>query len=516
MKNSKNFKRGNFNPSRNKPVSSEKQKSNVMGLSEGDYFKGFGKIIRRSVPGPVIFIVSDGYGCIEAVIKDSDFKEGDVVELSGEVRERAGKIQIEIEKIFPAQKDFGLLFEKNSEPVRVDFSIKSQRLEKLKPYFIKIAKRIRRALLENQPILIRHHSDADGIIAGLAIEQSSKKFIKKIGLDPEYVVYRSPSKAPFYEISDVFRDVILSERLRQFEQKKPLIIVLDNGSTPEDVLGLKTLFSLGFEVIVVDHHNPIVIENKKTLVDEYLSLHLNPYKEGLDSQTCAGMLAYELARFICEDYESKTFPAVAGISDRCLIEETDEYIKNSGESRVFLEKIGIAIDFISYHIRFNPGKGLFEELFQNNEFVETINEEVRKGFETQLQSTMPYLRTKEIEGVVFSYIDLEKYTVRFKYPAPGKVTGAIHDILATEKETLPLITLGCLTDMIIIRATKPILPVSEIIKTLKKDLPQANIDGGGHDCAGSIKFVSAHFTEVLENIKNQVKNIHYLEKNQEE
>ena len=86
------------------------------------------------------------------------------------------------------------------------------------------------------------------------------------------------------------------------DRKKPLIIVLDNGSTPEDVAGFKILKTLGYEIMVVDHHNPVIIKDGKTSVCPYLELHLNPYMFGFDSQTSAGMLCYELARFIDEEF----------------------------------------------------------------------------------------------------------------------------------------------------------------------------------------------------------------------
>lgn len=511
--NNRKFERGSFNKFDRPP---RNVVETIINLKDGDYFSGNVKIMHRAQPGPVIFTVSDGYGSVDAVIKDSDLEVGTVIKLSGKVNARAGKLQIEIDSMSPSKIDFNSLIEQNSEPANRSFSIKSERLEKLKPYFYKIAKRVRKAVLESQSILIRHHFDADGIIAGLSIEHSCRMLMEKIGVNPEYNLYRSPSKAPFYEISDVFRDIVLTKRIIEGHgQKKPLIIVLDNGSTPEDVLGLRTLKSLGFEVIVVDHHNPVVIEHKKTAVDPYISLHLNPYIEGLDSQTCAGMLAYELGRLIYEEYDEPALPAVAGITDHCLIPETERYIENSGKTREELEKIGMSMDFIAYCLKYDPGKGLFEELFRNKEFVSIISSEVKTGFETQLQSTLPYLRTQEIDGVVFSYIDLEKYTIRFKYPAPGKVLSAIHDVIATEKETLPVITLGCLQDMIILRANKPILPAQKIIKRLKKDLPNANVDGGGHECAAAIKFVSASLTDVLENIKMQVKELKYLENSEE-
>jgi RecJ-like exonuclease len=496
---------------------SQRSMASVIDLKGGDYFSGTVKIMRKAVPGPVVFIVSDGYGSIEAVTKESNFEVDEVVHLEGEVSERANKLQIEIDKMIKSpEADFESIIQENSKPIERPFSIKSDRYEKLKPYFYKIAWRMRKAILQNQSILIRHHADSDGITAGIAIEQSCRKLMEKVGVNPEYNLYRSPSRAPFYEIADVFRDVVLTKRIIESHgQKKPLVIVLDNGSTPEDVLGVKAISSLGFEVIVVDHHNPVQIENKKTAVDDYVSMHLNPYIEGLDSQTSAGMLAYELARLISEDYENTALPAVAGISDRCTIPETDEYIKNSGKTRKELEEMGIAIDFISYNLKFDAGKGLYEQVFVNKEFVKTINEEVKKGVETQLQSTMPYLRTQDIGGVIFSSIDIEKYTVRFKYPAPGKVVGMIHDIVSAEKEA-PHITIGYLSDMIIVRATKPVLPVDKMIKALTKAIPAANVDGGGHECAGAIKFVSAHLTDILENLKLQIKNLNYLENSQKD
>lgn len=324
----------------NNNVFEQRTIKNIAALKSGDKFTGIVKIMRKSHPGPVIFTVSNGYGVADAVIKDSAFNVDDIVEISGYVNERAGKIQIEIEKIRETKIDFDSIIDKSSEPNNTSFTIESERLEKLRPYFHSISKRIRRAVFENQPIMIRHHADSDGINAGLAIEYSCKLLMEQIGVNPGYNLYRSPSRAPFYEITDVFKDVVLVKKIIEGHgQKKPLIVILDNGSTPDDVLGLKTMKSMGFEMIVVDHHNPVVVENKKTSVDPYLSLHLNPYIEGLDSQTCAGMLAYELATWICKDYSNPSLPAVAGITDRSNIKELEDYISKSGKTRKELEEI---------------------------------------------------------------------------------------------------------------------------------------------------------------------------------
>ena len=249
------------------------------------------------------------------------------------------------------------------------------------------------------------------------------------------------------------------------------------------------------------------MDGDKTSVCDYLSLHLNPYMFGLDSQTCAGMLCYEIARLIDKDYEEPMLPAVSAISDRCEIDETEEYIKLTGKSRDELRNVGTAIDFASYNLRFSSGQGVYEEIFSNPVMVEMMSKQVAKGMKTQLQSTLPYVRTREIKNVIYSNIDLEKYTMRFTYPNPGKVIGMIHDTVAQEHPSRDVLSIGYLSDMLIVRATKPVLPVATMIKNLQEKFPEANVDGGGHECAGAIKFVSAHRDVILEEVKTMLKEL---------
>jgi len=477
-------------------------------LTNRDYFKGDVKIIRKAKPGPVVFIVTNGLGAIEAVIKDSEYNVGDVVYLEGQVNEHKGRTQIEIKTIRKSTMDFDSIMFERSKPVRQTFSISSPRYEKMKDTMVNIATRIRMAILKGQPIMIRHHNDSDGFISGLSIELGCLSFMKSQGIDPKFLLFRSPSKAPFYSSGDVLRDLVLSKRFVEEDNSdmKPLIIVADNGSTPEDALGLNILKTLGYESIVIDHHNPVEIdENGVTSVDKYLVGHLNPYKHGLDSKTSAGQLCYEIARMVSENFDLPEMPAVAGISDRCDVQETEDYISNTGKTREYLGKIGTAIDYISYQLKHDAGKGVIEELFNNYDFVLILNAEVAEGFENQLRCALPYLRSVEINGINFSTIDLEKYTMRFTYPAPGAVLSRIHEFAAKENENLPSLTIGMTEDMFIVRASKPILPVQEIIDNLKAKFPQANVDGGGHEMAGAIRFVSAHKDSLIEEIKAQLK-----------
>lgn len=478
-------------------------------LTNRDFFKGDVKIIRKAKPGPVVFIVTNGLGAIEAVIKDSEFNVGDVVYIEGQVNEHKGRTQIEIQKIQKSTMDFDTIMLQKAKPLRLTFSITSDRYEKMKPIMVSIATRIRAAVLKGQPIMIRHHNDSDGFISGMSLEMAIVQFMKDQGIDPKFLLFRSPSKAPYYASGDVLRDLVLSKRFVEEDNSelKPLIIVCDNGSTPEDAFGLAILKTLGYESIVIDHHNPVEIdENGVTSVDKYLIDHLNPYKLGLDSKTSAGQLCYEISRMICENFELNLMPAVAGISDRCDTPETAQYIEQTGKEKDYLGKIGTAIDYMSYQLKHDAGKGVFEQLFENYDFVLLINEEVRKGFENQLQCALPYLRSQEINGVNFSVIDLEKYTMRFTYPGPGAVLSRVHEVAAKQNESLPSLTIGATEDMFIVRASQPVLPVQDIIDQLQAKFPYANVDGGGHEMAGAIRFVGAHKEILIEEIKNILKN----------
>ncbi len=489
------------------PNREQETKHSLESLKVGDYFAGPVKITRKFQAAKTILTVTDGMYSMDATISRTTFNVGDIVEIQGAVTEYSGRLQIEARDMKASTHDFDAHIEKLSHPVRTELSVRSASYEKLRPYFIRIAHKIRKAILNHQAIIIRHHADADGIMAGMSIEKSCEMLMQEIGLESEHYLYRSPSRAPFYEFADFLRDVSLSERVLAPFGRKPLVLVLDNGSTPEDIFALRTAKSLGYDVIVIDHHNPVVMHGKKTSVCPYLLDHVNPYMEGLDGTIAAGLECYEIARMIHENFENLIYPAVSVIGDRVNTPEGDEYLKRSGKSREELMHLVIAIDFLAYHLKFDSGRKTYEKIFSVPEFTSLINEKVKESTELQLQSTLPYLRTFTIGNITLSYIDLEKYTLRFQFPTPGKLIGNIHDIIKDGREDQPIITLGLLSDMIIIRATKPVLPVAKIIETLKAQIPEANVDGGGHEVAGTIRFVGAHQEAILENIKVQVRNL---------
>ena len=151
-------------------------------------------------------------------------------------------------------------------------------------------------------MFLRHDADCDGYSSAICMERAILGFMDEVTGDEnlKYQNYkRAPSRAPFYEYEDAQKDMAywLRDKVKN-AAKPPLVIITDNGSTEEDILGYKQVKLYDCPIVVLDHHYPGELdENGKVAVDHIVDGHINPYLEGFDSNVCSGMLGYEMARF---------------------------------------------------------------------------------------------------------------------------------------------------------------------------------------------------------------------------
>ena len=530
--------------------------------------KVYGEVVQiQQTSGPTIFTITDETAITWAAAFDEPgvrvyphINIGDIVEVVGEVNQHNGEIQIEsenIEKLDDATaKKMGDLIDKaldeKATPEDVDFLIKSPVLDRLKPKMREAAKVIKRAILDGRSILVRHHADADGICAGVAMEKAIIPLLKEFNPDGEaewHYFKRSPSKAPFYELEDVVKDLSFAlEDLERHGQKLPLIVLLDNGSTEEDIVALMQAKIYDIEIVVIDHHFPgelitKTLRNGETVegsvevapediiggtvaVDEYVDTHVNPYLVGGDSQITAGALATEVAHILNPDVEDliKHLPGIAVLGDHADADEVDQYIElaaTKGYDAEQLKKIAECIDFEAYFLRFMNGRGIIDTILgvdnldKHPKMIEALYKEYLKRVDTQMKAAMPNIkRTQLANGIYFNVLDVEKYAHKFTFPAPGKTCGFVHDKIVKEiGEDKPIITLGHGPDFGVLRATDSVhqifgFNVNNIVISLADKIPEAGIDGGGHECAGSIKYIEGLGNKVLKELLNEVQNMH--------
>ena len=508
----------------------------------GKTVKIVGEVVQiQQTSGPTIFTVSDETSTTWAAAFEQpgvrvypEINTGDIVEILGEVSLHNGEIQIESESIAAldgeeageARKLINEAIDAKAEPENTELLIESETLEKLRPKMKEAAKAIRRAILDGRSILVRHHADADGICAGVAIEKAVVPLLKETNNDSDaewHFFKRSPSKAPFYEIEDVVKDLSYSlEDMERHGQKLPLLVLLDNGSTEEDILAIMQVKIYDIEVVVVDHHFPGEVTDGKVAVDEYVDTHVNPYLVGGDSQITAGALAVEIAKMINPEVKDKLMhlPGIAAVGDHARSEEAEKYIKlaeDKGYSEDDLDKVATCIDFEAFFLRFMNGRGLIDTILglgdekRHEKLVEALYRESQKRVEWQLKAAMPNLKTRQLpNGLIFSLLDVEKYAHKFTFPAPGKTCGFVHDeVVQKYGEEKPILTLAYGPDFSVIRATDAVnemygFNLNNIISKLAVEIPQAGIDGGGHECAGSLKCVEGLSDEVLSSFESEV------------
>jgi RecJ-like exonuclease len=390
--------------------------------------------------------------------------------------------------------------------------IESDVMTRLKPAMMAVAKEIRRAIFKSKPIVLRHHADADGITAAVALETAILPLIKEIGgQDAEYYNYRrAPSKAPFYELEDVTKDLSYAlEDETRHGQKMPLIILADNGSTEEDVPAMKQAQVYGLEMLVVDHHHP------HEIVDQYLIAHVNPAHAGGDFGVTTGMLATEIARMIYPGIESKIkhFPAVSAIGDRSEAPEAERYLKLIEDKfkRDDLQKIALALDYEAFWLRFNEGRGLINDILclgrldRHQRIVELLCQQAGAMIDEQLRASMGNVKsTKLPNGIIMNVLDVENFAHKFTFPPPGKTSGEVHDRLCQKFAGKPVVTIGYGPDFAVLRSRGVKMNIPQMVRELMEEIPNGGVSGGGHLVVGSIKFVGGMRKEVLAKLAEKI------------
>lgn len=487
-----------------------------------------GEVIQvKQTSGPTIFTISDEGGFVPCAAFESAGKRsyphidaGMIVSITGEVTMRDDQIQIEVmsmklltgEKAATVRERVEKVIEEKAAPADIPFLIQSDIMEKLKPRMLHVAKEIKKAILHSTPIILRHHADADGITSAIAIERAILPLITEIGgADAEYYFYkRAPSKAPFYELADVTRDISFAlEDSSRHGQKMPLVILVDNGSTEEDVPSMRQAKVYGIDMLVIDHHHP------DEIVDQYLIGHVNPAHVGGDFGVTAGMLCAEVARMINPSVSDtiKHLPAVSAVGDRSEAPEAGRYISLASDRYTLeeLKEMALALDYEQFWLRFSSGKGIIDDILDlgdhdiHTNLVSLLCEQANTMIREQLEICLFNVKSQNLaNGVIMNVIDVENYAQKFTFPPPGKTSGEVHDVLTKRNPNKPLVTLGYGPDFAVIRSKGVLMNIPMIVRELREEMKGAGVSGGGHLVVGSIKFVEGMRTEVLSKLTEKI------------
>ncbi|WP_276272438.1 DHH family phosphoesterase [Haloarcula litorea] len=492
----------------------------------GDTVVVEGQVVQiKQTGGPTVFQVRDGTGVVPCAAFEEagvrafpDVELDDVVRVSGRAEERDGGVQVEVDSLGvldgedAEEVETGIesALETAAEPADVDPLVDWPAFEKLWEDLREVAAELRHTVLEGRPIRMRHHADGDGLCASVPLQVALERFIADYYEDddaPQHLLKRLPSKAPYYEMEDVTRDLnfALEDRTRH-GQKLPLLLMLDNGSTEEDTPAYRNLQHYDIPVVVVDHHHP-----DPEAVEPLIEHHVNPYLHDEDYRITTGMLCVELARMIDPEItdDLQHVPAVAGISDRSEGEAMADYVdlaREKGYDEDDLRDIGEALDYATHWLRYSSGERLITDVLdvdcddrdRHEELVEFLADRAERDVEEQLDAAMSHVDHERLDNGAHLYtIDVENHAHRFTYPAPGKTTGEIHDRKVAETGD-PVITIGYGPDFAVLRSDGVRLDIPQMVAELTEEVDGGGVSGGGHLVVGSIKFVSGRREAVID------------------
>ncbi len=485
--------------------------------------------------GPTIFGVSDGTGslAIKGFIGPGqraypEIDEGDAVKATVSVGEFQGELEGEIshiKKLSDEEKKEFLkkLSDMEKERAKVtppEFLVKDVILDKLKSRFVEAATQIRLAIIQNRPIIVRHHNDADGYSSGFSLERAILPLIIKQHSSvkaPWEFFLRAPCQAPYYEIDDSIKDMANSLRnVAKFSNKMPLIIIADNGSTQEDLMGIKQGKVHGADFIVIDHH-----PYDTDVISQEVLVHINPFLVGEEgTKFSAGMLCTEIARFINPEVKNiSQIPAMAGFADKIDLANPnvmDQYLKiaeKEGYSKELLADIALVIDYASAKLRFMEAR----------EYIEVLFGEPRDKQKKLIELMAPYIHDLDKRGVsigksnakhekfgkvTLQTIEIEETFPGFGFfPKPGRAVSLIHDNYQHEKNVSALVTAGVMSTAITLRATDEAnFSFHELLGFLNEKVPEAFVAGGGHKNAGSLTFLPYKKDEIVKYLKEFIKH----------
>ncbi len=487
-----------------------------------------GEVIQiKQTGGPTIFTISDEDGTVQCAAFEKageraypEIKSETIVKVIGEPSMRNGGMQVEIRAMKQLwggdatgiKEQIETAIDKRALPHDIQFLVKSDVLEKLKPRMRNAAKLIRKAVFKSRPIIIRHHADADGITSAIAVERALLPLIREVGgQDADRHFYRrAPSKAPFYELEDVTKDLTFAlEDQERFSQKMPLVVLMDNGATEEDMPSMKQAVIYGVEIIVIDHHHP------DGTIDHMVLEHVNPAYAGGDFGITTGMIGTEIARMINPEVteEIKHLPAVSAVGDRSAAPEAELY-KSLVADRYKLEDLksmALAIDYEAFWQRFNDGRGIMSDILnlgsnvRHQQIVKLLSEQANAAISEQLDASMPNVKTQKLaNGAILNVIDVENFAHKFTFPPPGKTSGEIHDRLCAKYDGQPVVTIGYGPDFAVLRSRGVKMNIPQIVKELHAEIKGAGVSGGGHLVVGSIKFVEGMRKEVLAKLAEKI------------
>jgi RecJ-like exonuclease len=457
--------------------------------STGETVRLDGEVVNiRQTSGPTVFTLKDETGTVDCaafveagVRAYPDVIEGDIVRLGGEVQKRRGEIQVETEALTVLDGDERTAVEgrledalnEKARPDAVEPIADDQAAEALSDSLVAAATQIRKAVLTDRPVVVRHANTADGYLAGSALERATLPLVtdQHRRADAKYHYFdRRPLEGGVYDMDDATKDTsMMLDNEERHGETLPLFVFVAAGGTRESLDGFDLLTVYGAPTVVIDD---IAVDGAVTdAVDAVVSP-----SETAPSETTATALAANVAAHVNEDVRD----SIGHISAVSFWEECpDAYLELAHESGYDDEAISDlreAVALEAHYQSYEDKRELITDLVFGDEETDVgglaghIAEQFREKVDSEIETAKANLDYRTIEGREIAVLDTEAYSHQYEFPPETLLLDELHRDMREEVDGI----LGIATDTLYVR-TDAEIDMHELAGAIDDDVPEGGV-----------------------------------------
>lgn len=320
-------------------------------------------------------------------------------------------------------------------------------------------------------VLLRFHGDADGVCGAFAITSvvNCRAF---------------QQNSAIYSVRDALRDMAAIG-----QENRPLIVLLDFGSSDASMEGLGLLKAAGIESLIIDHHPP-----GKSNTWQMVS----PFRVADNvSRYTAGYLACEIA--VACGLPKERGMELARVA--CSGDKSD--ILASGEDDM---RKALVLDFLASHVSFGNNLDFYKNVMSKDELFRSIMQQADESIEDAAEKAVAKSKKQQEGALEIVSFPLEALVKKGEWPSSSKITTRVYDKLCAQGDR-PILCLGYTDRSIIIRlndrAAALGLSANELAEKIKSVMADFVDGGGGHVKAGAIRVKRGFSKDVLNELLRQ-------------
>ncbi|WP_459191318.1 DHH family phosphoesterase [Halosimplex sp. J119] len=465
----------------------------------------------RQTSGPTVFEVRDETDSVEcAAFKEAGVRAypeiggDDVVRLDGEVRERRGELQVETEALVKLEGDERQTVEdrldsalrSQAEPETVDPIADDEVVAGLTADVREVATAVRKAVLEERPVVVRHSATADGYVAGVALERATLPLVREQH-DQHDAVYhyfdRRPLEGGVYDMDDATKDVTrMLEARERHDEKLPLFVFVAAGATRESLDGFELLDLYGANRALVDdiQADPEVAETVGALVTP----------EASDvADTTSTTLAANVAAHVNDDVRDdlRHLPAVSFWED--TPEAYAEAANDAGYDADAVREVREAVALEAFYQSYEDKRELITDLlFGEGEgpggLAGHVSTQFREKLDAEIETAEANLDTETVDGTDVAVLDTDAFTHRYEFPPTELLLDELHRRHRDDAAAV----VGVSDDELHIRSDYPI-DVRDVADRAREWVPNAGLTAtSARD--GKLEYIAGERSAVLDTV----------------